>query len=183
MNKILLFSNCNFIRKTFESILSDCALDFFYDLELCLNEVSDDITLVIHITDENFKIASKIFSQIEERWFKNIVIVTQLDKLVFLEYLTQRSLQFINIDKSTEFIKKTLNNKTAFKMSEKPRELLTQSEYRVIDLMVSGWRVTEIAFMLRRSVKTISSQKVGALRKLNLANKPQSLVVLKNILR
>ncbi|MCB7145207.1 response regulator transcription factor [Stenotrophomonas maltophilia] len=50
------------------------------------------------------------------------------------------------------------------------REELSRNEREVLDLLLAGLTVSEIALHRHRSVKTVSTQKVAALRKLGLRN-------------
>lgn len=50
------------------------------------------------------------------------------------------------------------------------REDLSRNEREVLDLLLAGLTVSEIALRRHRSVKTVSTQKVAALRKLGLRN-------------
>lgn len=50
------------------------------------------------------------------------------------------------------------------------RDELSRNEREVLDLLLSGLTVSEIALRRHRSVKTVSTQKVAALRKLGLRN-------------
>lgn len=50
------------------------------------------------------------------------------------------------------------------------REELSRNEREVLDLLLAGLTVSEIALRRHRSVKTVSTQKVAALRKLGLRN-------------
>ncbi|WAY95581.1 LuxR C-terminal-related transcriptional regulator, partial [Serratia marcescens] len=60
-------------------------------------------------------------------------------------------------------------------------ELLSQAEYTVLRFAASGMSLTAIAFRTRKSIKTISSQKISGLRKMGLENTPHSLFNLFNL--
>lgn len=50
------------------------------------------------------------------------------------------------------------------------RAQLSRNEREVLDLVLQGWTVSEIALSRHRSIKTVSTQKISALRKLGLRN-------------
>lgn len=48
------------------------------------------------------------------------------------------------------------------------RHELTRNEREVLDLLLEGFTLSEIALRRHRSIKTVSTQKIAALRKLGL---------------
>lgn len=75
-----------------------------------------------------------------------------------------------------DIIIKMLNSKKLHKPEKIKREVLTKNEYRIIKKISHGLSQRKIAEQLNISVKTVSSQKINALRKLNI-NKPARFFV------
>ncbi|MNG63154.1 transcriptional regulator RcsB [compost metagenome] len=92
-----------------------------------------------------------------------------------------KTLRFIEEEAGVEVFEREVIEGEAFSGIEGKREILSFIEYNVLKLTLSGLSPTAIACRTSKSIKTISSQKINALKKLGLDNTPYSLVKLSKL--
>ncbi|CAI0929361.1 transcriptional regulator RcsB [Serratia proteamaculans] len=92
-----------------------------------------------------------------------------------------KTLRFIEEEAGVEVFEREVIEGGDFSGTKGHREVLSFIEYSVLKLVILGMSPTNIAFRTRKSIKTISSQKIKALKKLGLDNTPYSLVKLSKL--
>lgn len=183
MKKIILISQCQFtclaLKTVFENKIGYTIeyLSSGYEIDKeCANT-----TILIHVTNENYSELLVLMRSRQFSWLRKAILITQKHLAALMSYLSMKTLKFIDESASVEAFKRAIIEGSGSESGAEKGDLLSQPEYTVLRFAASGMGLTAIAFRTRKSIKTISSQKISGLRKLGLENTPHSLFNLFNL--
>lgn len=101
----------------------------------------------------------------------------------FLCFVAKCRLQFVDDKLNINELKnKIVKNRTPSEIMT-TKSSLTTNEILVLNKLLSGMSLTSIAFHTKKSIKTVSSQKISALHKLNLNNSAHSMAKLNKYIK
>lgn len=183
MKKILLMSQCQFTRLALKAVFENkTGYEVAFVGTDCLSkgDVGQAIVL-IHVTDDDYPTILPLLRNASFYGHRDIIFIAQKRVIAIMEYLSMKTLRFIEEEADIEVFEREVIEGGAFSGAEGKREALSFIEYNVLKLITLGMSPTNIAFKTRKSIKTISSQKINALRKLGLDNSPYSLVKLSKL--
>lgn len=189
MKKILFLCHCHFYRlavKDFFEKQKDYKMEFV-SLESLKNRVCSQDTVLIHLAEDNYPAIFSIFENRELCLSDNSVIITNKRLITYLRRFFDERIQFIDelliIDESSnpEVFEKNIEARDGLCEIDFKENLLSISEFLILSMLMTGLSPTTIALRTKRSIKTISSQKVNALRKLELDNTPHSMLKIAHI--
>ncbi|MFV8988332.1 LuxR C-terminal-related transcriptional regulator [Serratia fonticola] len=184
MKRILFVCDCHFYRlavKYFFERQKDCIMEFV-SLESLKNRVCSQETVLIHLAEDNYP---EIFSIYENREFclsDNSIIITNKRLITYSRHFFDARVQFIDelciFDESTtpEIFEKSIEARDGLREVDLKINLLSISEFFIISMLMTGLSPTTIALRTKKSIKTISTHKVNALKKLKLDNTPHSML-------
>lgn len=181
MKKIIIMSRCCFTKLALLSILEE---KFSCDIDVvdfvCLSEVNNysELMILVHVNQFDYETISFLLGQRNSTWFRKAIFITSSEFILFFDYLAQRSLRFIDEKADVSDFKKEISSNYKIPTIIEIRDMLSFNEFQIIKMMISGLTATRIAFRTRKSIKTISAQKISALKKFKLDNRPHSLVKL-----
>ncbi|WP_434462596.1 LuxR family transcriptional regulator [Serratia plymuthica] len=183
MKKILLMSQCQFTRLALKAVFENKTgyeMAFIGPDDLSEGNVDQAIVL-IHVTDDDYPTILPLLRNAHFYGHRDIIFIAQKRVIAIMEYLSMKTLRFIEEDAGVEVFEREIIGGGDFSGIQGSREVLSFIEYNVLKLIILGMSPTKIAFRTRKSIKTISSQKINALRKLGLDNTPYSLVKLSKL--
>lgn len=183
MKKILLMSQCQFTKLALKAVFENKTgyeMAFVEPGYLSEGDVGQAIVL-IHVTDDDYPIILPLLRSPHFYGHQDIIIIAQKRAIAILEYLSMKTLRFIEEDAGVEVFEREVIQGGDFSGTKGNREVLSFIEYNVLKFIILGMSPTNIAFRTRKSIKTISSQKINALKKLGLDNTPYSLVKLSKL--
>lgn len=137
--------------------------------------------VLIHVTDDDYPTILSLLRNPHVYGHRDIIFIAQKRVIAIMEYLSMKTLRFIDEEAGIEVFEREIIEGGGFPGIQGNREILSFIEYNVLKLTLSGLSPTAIAFRTSKSIKTISSQKINALRKLGLDNTPYSLVKLSKL--
>ncbi|HEJ0331730.1 LuxR family transcriptional regulator [Serratia marcescens] len=183
MKKIILISQCQFmylgIKTIFENKIDykmECLSSGYKIDKECANT-----TILIHVTDQNYSELLVLMRNRQFFWLRKAIFITQKRLAALMSYLSMKTLRVIDEGASVEAFEREIVGGWGAESDTEKGDLLSQAEYTVLRFAASGMSLTKIAFRTRKSIKTISSQKISGLRKLGLENTPHSLLNLFNL--
>ncbi|MGP0882535.1 MULTISPECIES: LuxR C-terminal-related transcriptional regulator [Serratia] len=183
MKKIFLLSQCQYMYLALKTVFENKAnytiehLSSGYKVDKeCANA-----TILIHVTDENYSELLVLMRSRQFFWLRKAIFITQRRLAALMNYLSMKTLRFIDESASVEAFEREIVEGSGSESDAAKGDLLSQAEYTVLRFAASGMSLTAIAFRTRKSIKTISSQKISGLRKLGLENTPHSLLNLFNL--
>lgn len=183
MKKILLMSQCQFTRLALKAVFENKTgyeMAFIGPDDLSEGNVDQAIVL-IHVTDDDYPTILPLLRNAHFYGHRDIIFIAQKRVIAIMEYLSMKTLRFIEVEASVEVFEREITEGGGFSGIQGDREVLSFIEYNVLKLIILGMSPTKIACRTRKSIKTISSQKINALRKLGLDNTPYSLVKLSKL--
>lgn len=191
MKEILFICECHYYRLAFKDFLErEKGYTIEFDtLGSLVGRYVGHKTALIHLTENNYTEIFLFFENNGLYFTENITFITNKRLITLLSRFFDKRLRFIDelsiLDKysNTEVFEENIESKWSLSQVNEQLDLLTISEFLVLSLLLAGLTPTTIAFRTKKSIKTISSQKVGALRKLDLDNTPHSLIKLAHIFR
>ncbi|WP_244953389.1 LuxR family transcriptional regulator [Serratia proteamaculans] len=183
MKKILLMSQCQFTRLALKAVFENKTgyeMAFIGPDYFSGGDVGQAIVL-IHITDDDYPTILPLLRNAHFYGHRDIIFIAQKRVIAIMEYLSMKTLRFIEEEAGVEVFEREVIEGGDFSGTKGHREVLSFIEYSVLKLVILGMSPTNIAFRTRKSIKTISSQKIKALKKLGLDNTPYSLVKLSKL--
>ncbi|WP_164040282.1 response regulator transcription factor [Serratia marcescens] len=193
MLSIGIVSENIFFREAIKRILAprifhkDHVIAYYDDLPLVMGRNCQDILIVDDAIKSllRFSMAAallsathgvKIFLTTEEKrrlLFRSVTRdVVVLDKRVRVPDMNKElSLLLANIAQHS-----ALNGNVEGGAARNTKSCLTESEVETLHLLSFGYTVTQVSRMLDKSVKTVSTQKCSALRKMGLKNRVHNLL-------
>ncbi|MGQ8816430.1 LuxR family transcriptional regulator [Serratia sp. NA_13] len=183
MKKILLMSQCQFTRLALKAVFENKTgyeMAFIGPDYFSGGDVGQAIVL-IHVTDDDYPTILPLLRSPHFCGHRDIIFIAQKRVIAIMEYLSMKTLRFIEEDAGVEVFEREVIDGGGFSGPKGNREVLSFIEYNVLKLIILGMSPTKIAFRTRKSIKTISSQKINALKKLGLDNTPYSLVKLSKL--
>lgn len=183
MKKIILISQCQFMYLALKTVFENKT---GYTMEYLssgykIDKECANTTILIHVTDENYSELLVLMRSRQFFWLRKAIFITQKRLAALMNYLSMKTLRFIDENASVEAFEREIVEGSGSESHVEKGELLSQAEYTVLRFAASGMSLTAIAFRTRKSIKTISSQKISGLRKMGLENSPHSLLNLFNL--
>jgi len=175
MKKIIM-SNCQYMRLALNSLLVGDVMIKPIDYRVFSLDWNGDISLFIHVDSSDIQTISELAKHKKSILFKETTFITHRNAVSFFSFISSRHVKFIDQSISAEEIKSKIHNGHNLKPHGGYYETLTTSEMVIFKKLLAGMRLTSIAISNKKSIKTISSQKISALQKLNLANSAHSMV-------
>ncbi|MBL5829226.1 LuxR C-terminal-related transcriptional regulator [Serratia fonticola] len=189
MKKILLLCDCHFYRmalKYFFERQKNCEVEFIR-LESLKGRTCSQDTVLIHLAEDNYSAILRIFENRHLCLFDNTIVITSKRLITHLRRFFDEQVKFID----ELFIFNEPSYPEAFEQSIEARDnlceidlktnLLSISEFLILSMLMTGLSPTTVALKTKKSIKTISAQKVNALRKLGLDNTPHSMLKIAHI--
>lgn len=186
MKNILFMSDCHYYRLALKCLFerkTDHTMEFVSLESLPGRDVSQ-ATVLIHLAENNY---SAIVSFIENRKLflsKNSIVIASKQLISILSRHFDEKLRFIDemsiFDEQSniEVLENKIESRGGLSEVNEKIDLLSISEFLVLSMLLAGLSPSNIAFRTKKSIKTISTQKVCALRKLDLDNTPHSMIKL-----
>jgi two-component system capsular synthesis response regulator RcsB len=185
MKKIIVMTNCQYTRLAIISLFEKHPLEVKFEpinYDFFVHVEQRDLPVFIHIGGSDIKSITEISKHGKSIRFKESTFITSSEIMPFLCFVAKCRLKFINEKVSIEEIKEEILENKNFSDTTKTKNLLTTNEVIVLKKILSGMSLTSIAFHEKKSIKTISSQKISALKKLKLKNTSQSIAKLAKFL-
>ncbi|ASM15423.1 LuxR family transcriptional regulator [Serratia marcescens] len=183
MKKIILFSQCQFMYLALKTVFenkTDYTMEYLSS-GYRIDKECANTTILIHVTAENYSDLLVLMRSRQFFWLRKAIFITQKRLAALMSYLSMKTLRFIDESASVEAFEREIVEGGGSESDAEKGELLSQAEYTVLRFAASGMSLTAIAFRTRKSIKTISSQKISGLRKMGLENTPHSLLNLFNL--
>ncbi|BEM75224.1 hypothetical protein SME36J_46470 [Serratia marcescens] len=192
MGLVTVMSNCHFTGLALKAILNSMGiqarltpinLNYFHDKE------SNKGQLFIHVRSFEHTTIASLLGIKHSTLFKEAIFIAEKELVLFLSLISHRKLAFIDERVNAKELRMHIANiirinPTTIKLGNMHTiEALSIRECLVLRMLTSGLSLTKIAYKTRRSIKTVSAQKISALNKLNLKNSPHSLAKLNNYFR
>lgn len=153
-------SQCQFTRLALKAVFENKTgyeMAFIGPDDLSEGNVNQAIVL-IHVTDDDYPTILPLLRNAHFYGHRDIIFIAQKRVIAIMEYLSMKTLRFIEEDAGVEVFEREIIGEGLFRHS-RSREVLSFIEYNVLKLIILGMSPTKIAFRTRKSIKTISSQK------------------------
>lgn len=142
-----------------------------------------DTSTFIHISGNDYKSIAEITKYSQSSNFRESTFITTPEIVPFLSFVAKCRLQFIDDKLSIKELKLKIDTDRAPCQIITTKNALTTNEILVLTKLLSGMTLTSIAFHAKKSIKTVSSQKISALHKLNLNNSVHSMAKLNKYMK
>lgn len=186
MKKANVMSNCQYTRLALLSLLDSSEVEVTvgpidYGYFWCSRE--RDTSTFIHIGGNDYKSIAEITKYSQSIKFRESTFITTPEIMPFLCFVAKCRLQFVDDKLNINELKnKIVKNRTPSEIMT-TKSSLTTNEILVLNKLLSGMSLTSIAFHTKKSIKTVSSQKISALHKLNLNNSAHSMAKLNKYIK
>lgn len=138
-----------------------------FSASVCIRK--SDVVILYPECSDLFRYAVLIRSNINSR--NCIIVLSTKEVHDLLEIMCGYTLVFIEVRREPEYILDVIHKElTRPSCKIKKKTMMTDSEFRVVIMFRHGLTPSKIASSLNRSVKTISSQKLNAAKKLGVKN-------------
>ncbi|WP_411752039.1 hypothetical protein [Serratia sp. (in: enterobacteria)] len=184
-------SDCHYYRLAFKYSFERKG---YHDIEFISLESLPDrdvsqATLLIHLTEKNHPAIIHFIENIKLFLTKNSIVIANKQLITLLSRYFDERLRFIDelsifVECSNNvLIEENIESRDSLSEVKEKLHLLSISELLVMLMLLTGQSLSAIAFRTKRSIKTISTQKVCALKKLDLDNTPYSMIKLAHAFR
>lgn len=142
-----------------------------------------DISAFIHIGGSDYKSIAEVTKYSQTMKFRESTFITDSEVIPFLCFAAKCRLKFIDENVGLKELKEKMIKNVISSELITTRDSLTINEILVLKKILSGMSLTSIAFHTKKSIKTISSQKISTLQKLKLNNSAHSIAKLAKYLK
>ncbi|ELQ9311966.1 helix-turn-helix domain-containing protein [Serratia marcescens] len=186
MGLVTVMSNCQFTGLALKVILNSIGIQAKLtpiNLHYFYGDENKREQLFIHVRSFEYTTIASLLSIKNSTLFKEAIFIAEKELVLFLSLISHRKLAFINERASAKELRMHIANSNPYNIKIDNMEALSIRECLVLRMLISGLSLTKIACKTKRSIKTVSAQKISALNKLNLKNSPHSLAKLNNYFR
>lgn len=181
MERIIVFSDCSYFNVGLSSLLNEVMSDVVVHISNPTLPMNAYDLVILLVNEQNLlRSISFLLDHKDLNKSGKVLIFADAKTLRILSGLYYGDLSTIRLDLP---LRKLINAFHTFnlnyldrKYNVKNKSTITSSELEVIQMLLTGLSLTEIARLKKRSVKTISHQKCSFFRKLGLQNRLNTLL-------